>query len=185
MWVRDYFLEKKKNNEYEKFKGINYEGNATSLIEYPKKYIIATLNFNESIKIFSLDKYKEVKTFDDIVCSGYELCSIYLDNKTLVIIGELFYIFDLEKLELIKTIRYDDYYINSIVKYGENYLLGVTKKGENEDIYELNQVSFDGKSQKFIRIAYQCIHNGDIINILLNNDYIITGSLDKSIIILK
>ena len=93
MWIRDYFLKKNKNNEYEKFKGLNYEGNVTSLIEYPKKYLIATLNFNESIKIFSLDKYKEVKTFDGIVCSGYELCSIYLDNKTLVIIGELFYIY--------------------------------------------------------------------------------------------
>jgi len=179
------FWKKNNNNEYKKYKGLKYEGNATSLIEYPKKYLIATLNFTESIKIYSLDKYEEVKTFDDIVCSGYELCSVFLDNKTLVIIGELFYIFDLEKLELIKTVKYDGHYINSIINYGDKFLLGVTKKGDNEDIYELHQVYFDEKSKKFIRIAYQCIHNGAIVSILLKNDYIITGSLDKSIIILK
>ena len=95
------FWKKNKKNEYEKYQGLNYEGNVTSLVEYPHKYLIGILNFSESVKIFSLDKYEEIKTFDEIVCSGYELSSIYLDYKTLVIVGESFYIFDLEKLELI------------------------------------------------------------------------------------
>lgn len=178
------FWKMNSNNEYEKFKSINYEGELTSLFEYYKKYLIGALSWNESIKIFSLEDFKEIKTFNDIVCSGYHLCSTYLDDKTLLVVGKSFYIFDLEKIELIKIIEYDNY-IDSIIKYKNTYLIGVTINEDNEDSFQLHQVTFSESFQKVQKIAYQRIHKGNILYILIINDAIITGSLDKTIKILK
>ena len=177
------FWKNNQNNKsnYIKHKNIDYKGKMTSLIEYPKKYLIGALAWDESIKIFSLTEYKEIKSFNDIFCSSYPICLNFLDDKTLVIVGESFYIFDLEKLEFIKKIEYQNF-IDSIIKFGNSYLIGISSC---EDIFQLQQIVYNSDLKIFQTIASLNIHQGNIGCILQIDDIIITGACDKTIKILK
>ena len=168
----------KKNNIYKETYIIKENENISKIMQIKKDCIVYNSGKN-CLKFFNFEDKKNIeKDINNIELSGNIGTQFILIKENILIVGgnKKIYFIDCEKYNLIKEIDFNEE-IGSIVKINFNiYLIG-------DNIGNITQYNIDENNEiKQISIKKE-VHYGNIYNIIIFNENIISSSNNNSIII--